>query len=558
MCMSNVKVYETILTKEASEIFEKFKTSGEDAAFYFGKIARGEISNPNIATILQYAQVFANPDYRGRVGSPKSYVSQNISVVAGALNGEIKGLINNGFTSAIVIDKTLGLSDLRESYASTGKLPFYKLTLDADFSEIEEKLKKVAQCTLVETKKGLLKKTVLEPMKLEFVRSSNRICDLSKEIYQVAIKKINAAFETEMEKVTSAIFATLLVSRALNLSIGDKDNGAEKKLDEALKLQFYSHLNACSNNKKCAISKIIKTGAYVACSMIDEIGYSEDEIIEKYERLGTPIMGKPQNIFDALFGQKNIEHSIDTFVDEEIKYPDLILNSNESNKLIAGAGQVKNEDVIILGERTLSGDGVIFMGDGKTNQDIAAAIASATTGNVVTLNPGEKIAKPDEKIVNSDSVVYNKPKTAVNYSTMKRTLVKRASEAFDKECSSCINRAAKQASSGAINEANFWSGAVDGVDGKAPKYKTDFYSEGHRLGRFALDVIVKYLDSVYTEKDGVKVLKNEVAGKGSAATSEVLDQISSEMGENFDEWLKNDIITPAKNQNSRIIDAEKK
>lgn len=107
-------------------------------------------------------------------------------------------------------------------------------------------------------KNSLSRKLVEEPLQLTKVNSGNSLCDIAKEIYQVAKNGIEGEFASELEKVTASIFATLLVTRALDLSVGDENNQAEKKLDEALKLQFYSHLNGCFNSKQCSISTIVK------------------------------------------------------------------------------------------------------------------------------------------------------------------------------------------------------------------------------------------------------------------------------------------------------------
>lgn len=544
--MTNIEKYKSRLTKDSAEIFANYEKTGEDSNYYLGQIARGNIKTPTLNTVLQYAQVFANPDFRGRVGSPKSYTSQNIPVVSGVLNGNIKGLVNNGFTSYIVADKTMGLSNLRETYASSGSLPFYKTSVDADFSEIESRLAHAASKIKIQVKKNSFsKKVVEEPMQITKSNSGNSLCDLAKEIYQVASNGIEGKFDSELEKVTASIFATLLVSRALDLSVGDENNQAEKKLDEALKLQFYSHLNGCFNNNQCSIANIVKNGANCAINLIQEMDYTKQDIIDKYNRLETPVRGEVENIFDALFGTKNVEQSINSFVDENLDsyfktFSDGInglvegvddeksLATLESNLL---SGRVQNAE-FVAPAAIAAAPSRVLIGDGRTTVTLNPGEQVAGANEKIA-KEGENVAKTTEKIVDKDArvagsgeVVHDKG-NAINYNTLKRGLLEGViAKNIDAKIAECTNRAEKQQDLSAIAEGNFWTGARDGVCGLAQKRsKTESYNEGHKQGQYINAGIIQEIDKMYSADK--KKLIVEVKGQGKEVTKQLSNKVAN-------------------------------
>lgn len=546
MCMTNIEKYKSRLTRDSADIFANYEKTGEDSNYYLGQIVRGEIKTPTLDKVLQYAQVFANPDFRGRVGSPKSFTSQNIAVVSGALNGDVKGLINNGFTSYIVADKTLGLSDLRETYASSTKLPFYKTSVGADFSEIEEKLANVAKNIKIQVKKNSFsKKLVEEPLQLTKVNSGNSLCDIAKEIYQVAKNGIEGEFASELEKVTSSIFATLLVTRALDLSVGEANNQAEKKLDEALKLQFYSHLNGCFNSKQCSISTIVKNGAKYANELIQEMGYTYYDVIDKYNRLGTPIRGDVDNILDALFGARNVNQSIDNYVDDNIDSyfrtysdglnglvegmdDDKALATLESNLL---NGHVQNAEYVAPAA-IAAAPARILLGDGR--QTVTLNPGEQVAGvNEKIAKEGEQVAKTSEKVVDIDArvagsgeVVHDKG-NAINYNTLRKGLLEGViAKNIDNKIAECTNRAEKQQDLSAIAEGNFWAGAKDGVCGLAQKRsKTESYNEGHKQGQYINAGIIQEIDKMYSADK--KKLIVDVKGQGKEVTKQLSNKVAN-------------------------------
>lgn len=549
--MTNIETYKSKLTRESAEVFDHYEKTGEDDAYYFGQIARGIVKAPNLGTILQYAQVFANPDLRGRVGSPKSYTSQNIAVVSGAISGDIKGLVNNGFTSSIVADKTLGLSNLRETYASNSKMPFYMSSVNADISDVEQKLNEIASSIMLSTRKNSFsKKMVGTPLKLTKLVSKNSLCVLADEIYQVASNKIEEEFDSQLEKATASIFATLLVSRALDLSIGDENNLVEKKFDESLKLQFYTHLNACFNAGKCAISKIVKSGAACAVSMIEEMGYSQSDIMDKYDRLETPIKGNPHDIFDALFGSKNVSQSIESFVDEDVdlnikSYKDglngvVVEDDTTSKDVIYLGGRVQPSEVVVAPAAIAGAPSRILITDGKTNVTLNPGEQVAGANEKIA-KEGEQVAKTTEKVVDKDArvaesgeVVHDKG-NAVNYNTLKKSLLGSIVAGIDERIAECTNRAEKQPKSDASAEANFWSGAKDGVCGLAKKRgKTESYYEGHKQGQYVNAGIIQEIDKMYSVDK--KKLNVEVKGQGREATKKLGDQVANAFS--FDTFME--------------------
>lgn len=46
--------------------------------------------------------------------------------------------------------------------------------------------------------------------------------------------------------------------------------------------------------------------------------YTYEDVIAKYNRLETPVKGDVENILDALFGARNVNQSIDSYVDENL------------------------------------------------------------------------------------------------------------------------------------------------------------------------------------------------------------------------------------------------
>lgn len=541
--MTNIETYKSKLTRESAEVFDNYEKTGEDDTYYFGQIARGIVKAPNLGTILQYAQVFANPDLRGRVGSPKSYTSQNIAVVSGALNGDVKGLINNGFTSSIVADKTLGLSNLRETYASNSKMPFYMSSVNADISDVEQKLNEIASSIMLSKRKNAFsKKMIGTPLKLTKLVSKNSLCVLADEIYQVASNKIEEEFDSQLEKATASIFATLLVSRALDLSIGDENNLVEKKFDESLKLQFYTHLNACFNAGKCAISKIVKSGAACAVSMIEEMGYSQSDIMDKYDRLETPIKGNPHDIFDALFGSKNVSQSIESFVDEDVdlhikSYKDglngvVVEDDTTSKDVIYLGGRVQPSEVVVAPAAIAGAPSRILITDGKTNVTLNPGEQVAGANEKIA-KEGEQVAKTTEKVVDKDArvaesseVVHDKG-NAINYNTLKKGLLEGViAKNIDNKIAECTNRAEKQQDLSAIAEGNFWAGAKDGVCGLAQKRsKTESYNEGHKQGQYINAGIIQEIDKMYSADK--KKLIVDVKGQGKEVTKQLSNKVAN-------------------------------
>ena len=456
--MANFENYKSKFTKESLSVFQNFERTGEDDMFFLGQIAKGEAKGVTLSSIIQRAQVFANPDFIGRIGSAKSFFSLQIPVVKGALDGSIKGLINNGFTSHIVADKKIGLSDLRETYSSSIHEPFYKNVISVDLSAIESKLNRIASNSTITTKKYWFSKEKEEPFQITFKRSQNSLCDLMDEIYQVVDKRIGDDFETKLEKATASIFATFLISRAIDLSIED-DKKCEKKLDEAMKLQFYTHLNGCSNNGNCAISKIISKGAECAEQIVDELGYKKEDILNKLERLDNKVCTHNiDSIKDAWFGSKMItienvddldevandvnfvfqpasteesydEKDIVDYVDNEASdaspvaaqaaiasAPSVINNHHDEEVTSEDEENVKVDEKTkvvnfiidpILNEEINGEEALETERDEKYASSVAAQAAIASAPPVlligdgkteVVLNPGEKVAGVDEKI----------------------------------------------------------------------------------------------------------------------------------------------------------------
>lgn len=522
--MTNIEKYKSRLTKPAAEVFEHFEMTGEDDISFLGKIASGIVKGVTLADVVHRAQVFGNASFRGRVGSPKSFYSANFSVVTGALDGSIKGIINNGFTSCIVADSKVGLSDLRESYAKDD-LPFYLMVVSADFSDIENKLSNIASDIMVPVKKYAFLKAKSQPMTITKTRSKNSLCDLMEEIYQVVDKSNKTSFDTDLEKATSNIFATWLISRALNLSIGDKDNQCEQKLDEAMRLQFYTHLNGCNNKGNCAISKIIKVGTDLGVELIEKMGLNESDVKDKLKRLGTPLQNNPETIYEALFGEKEISKTVDIMVD-----------SSEAREEGFPVGGIDGVIVDYVPEKAYVEKNALsavaqatrLITDGTRTEVVKPTQEVAEKSQIA--KSGETIAKVGEKVVDQNAVVGNpgdvahKKGNAVNYSTLKKNLLKYITDKLDDKAAYFANRAEKQKDFDALTESNFWAGASAGVSGfSKPKGKTAAYYAGHMQGQNMGRGLVQEIDKIYSPDK--KILLVDVNGKGAQVTKNLGDLV---------------------------------
>ena len=510
------------LTDKCKEILSNFGRTGEDFDCLLGKVISG--SSASIFDIINYAQVFANKTYCGSLASKTAIDYSRMKKI-----DKINGLKYDRFTSHVLIDSSEMLGNLKETYTSTDYSPFYKQSITRDFSDIIANLGAIAK-----TKK--LKVKTLNSTS----NSKNSICDLVNKIYDVCYAQIGKEFSTNLEKVTAAIFATMLTTRAMDLSTNEMKD-CEVRLNEALKLSFCTHLNACHAAGSCALNTILRTGSNVAVAMIEGLGYTQSDILDKYERLGTPIKDAyQQTIFDALFGAKKVREAVNAFADDEVNefidgingivVGDADYEPYDDSKMLEG--RVQNPEFVVAPAAIAAAPARILLGDGR--QTVTLNPGEQVAGaNEKIAKEGEQVAKTTEKVVDkdarvagSDEVVHDKG-NAINYNTLRRGLLEGViAKNIDNKIAECTNRAEKQQDLSAIAEGNFWAGAKDGVCGLAQKRsKTESYNEGHKQGQYINAGIIQEIDKMYSADK--KKLIVDVKGQGKEVTKQLSNKVAN-------------------------------
>lgn len=559
--MVDIETFKDELTGKARSIYDNYKKTGEDDVFYLGQIAQGKAGVVTLADIIHRAQVFANPEFRGRIGSCTSFRAFNIPVVKGALDGSIKGLKNNGFTSHIVADKKVGLSDLRESYAIGSRL-FFETTVTTDISAYECSLENIAKSIKEDVKTSFFSRSKEQSMTIKKPSSKNKLCDLMDEIYQVVDKKNKETFDTDLEKATSNILATWLVSRAMNLSTGDKDNQNEKKLDEAMKLQFYTHLNGCSNNGHCAISKIIKQGVQLGLEMIYSMNLSSADIKEKRDRLG--ITTKDEQVQDALFGAQCAAEPNPVAEQKPKAEPKPVAgqkleeqnagNSEEGNDLSFEFDDLFVDDDSYNDLLDDSDDETFNASDNETNSDDvqtnnenanSAATFAAATAQTYKARYNEEgqdyINEKYEEFVkkNGYDPFNNKMGTyRVVYNDLKDKMLKKIANLIQQKYATLSrSQDSPDKKDGAI--VAFFAGVKTGVLGKDKLEDFPHYNAGYQIGKAVYDK----LHSLNKFKDGER--KFLLAKSQEEANTQVADKIAKEefRYSSFDEYAREVVKT---------------
>lgn len=322
------------LSKASQTILNKYEKTGEDFDCYLGQVFN-KTTSASLTDILYHAQVFSNKDFRGALVSSTTF-QHGYQRVARLSN--VDGLFYDRFTSYVLIDKTEGLGDIRETYTSTKYNSFHSNLISTNFSNYESKLSEIANQTEQQTKRfGVKVKTKL---KLSEKECNNSVCALVDKIYQVAYAKLENTYKTNLEKVTAAIFATYVTTKALDFRTNQMPD-CESRLNEALRLNFVNHLNGCyANSKLFSISDIIKDGAKVGMDLIEKMGLDKKDVQEKNDRLGIKMKNAPQSLFDALFGAKHVEKSFVLMDDDASKK-----NTNTQSNLVSDATDVGKSKV---------------------------------------------------------------------------------------------------------------------------------------------------------------------------------------------------------------------
>ena len=500
------------LTDKCKEILNNFGKTGEDFDCFLGKVISG--ASASIFDVINYAQVFANKTYRGSLASKTAIDYSRVKKI-----DKINGLKYDRFTSHVLIDSSEMLGNLKETYTSSDFPSFYKQSITTDFSAIIANLGAIAK---------------LNKLKVKTLNSTsnqkNSVCDLVSKIYDVCYAQIGKEFNTNLERVTAAIFATMLTTKAMDLSTNEMKD-CEIRLNEALKLSFCTHLNACHVAGSCALNSILRTGSNVAISMIEGLGYTPRDIVEKYERLGTPIReDDEQTIFEALFGAKKVREAVNSFADEEINkfmggISGMVVEDDDfkpfvDNKMLEG--RVENPEFVVARAAIAGAPSRILISDGKTNVTLNPGEQVAGANEKIA-KEGEQVAKTTEKVVDKDArvagngeVVHGKG-NAVNYSTLKNNLLGSIVDKIDDDIiRNCI---------GDQVEATFWYGVKDGVCGYKKKEKTESYCEGHKRGQNIYFGIIQGIDRMYSVDK--KKLIVEVEGKGRELTTKLGNRVAN-------------------------------
>ncbi len=521
------------LTQPCQEIFDEFEKSGKDFDCYLGDIIQGKES-ASLLDMVYFAQVFSNKEYRGALASSTAF-KHNLNRMKTLSN--VDGLFYDKFTSYVLIDKTQGLGDLRETYTNTEYNPFFAHSISTDFSKINEALNGIVANTKVQnTRKFAIRKD--RALKLLERNEKNSVCELVDKIYQIAYAKAENNYKSNLEKVTAAIFATLITTRALDLRTKELPD-CESRLNEALKLNFINHLNGCyDDNKTFSISKIVKDGARVGMGLIDELGLGKDDVKDKCQRLGTPLKHEPNSLFEALFGGKVFQKSL--VVIEDV---------NEASKFDAATNEDVNKTEIDLSERvkevlvTPPPAPGIYLTDGTRTEVVKPTQEVAEKSQIA--KSGETIAKVGEKVVDQNAVVGNpgdvahKMGNAVNHSTLKNNLLNIIKDRLIKEAAIFENLAEKQKDFDAATKSNFFIGASYGIKGHAAeKNRTPAYYEGHKKGQYMRRGLVQEIDKLYSPDK--KTLLVVVNATGRQVTSNLGDLVVKAFGfETFAEFVDN-------------------
>lgn len=525
-------------TKKHQTILNNFKKTGEEFDFFLGSIYGGAQSS--LEDLIAHAQVFANVKCRGALVSGKTFQyglnkTERLGIHSGLClnhNGEPQ------YTSYVLIDKNEDLGNVRETYTSAGFNPLYANANSTNLSEIVSSLENMAEEIEVETK--ILGITRKKQLKLVQKQISNPVCSCVDKIYQVAYAKLDNNFNTNLEKVTAAILATYITTKALDLK------GFDARTDEALRMNFCTHLNGCYANGSLALSNVIKNGVDLGVELIETMGYGKDDVKAKCERLGTPLQNEPKSLNEALFGAKQIEKSLSVFVNEEKKATTFTAVSEDKE-------EKKSEETKDEIEEKVKGAVSTSIVPAKNYKHVIIDADNEGVSNKNNIaKPGQKIAKIDEEIYPQGTTVVGPDETshkignAINFNTLRDNLLKKIIVKLDEKANAAANRAEKKRDFDAVTESNFWTGASDGIAGRAgSKGRTAAYYEGHKLGSSVRNGIIYEISKFYSPDK--KTLLRDVVGKGPQITTILGDEAVKECGMNtFSEFIENVVSSFAK------------
>ncbi len=325
----SIKIY-TIdgkrLSEQARIVMDSFETQGQDLYSFIGAFLDGKIP-ATVDDLVLRAQVFSR---RGQAvpcstnnfayntefgynttvapltrddGKEKGYYTSHI-----VKNTKPEMLLP--ITGAFVKSSQVALgtqSVSSSSYATIDKL------LDRAFGSADKKLKQYIAAH--PTAKGVI----------------NPYQAISQRLYMGFLeeKPIKKSRLSDLQATTTALFASLLVSKTLNWH--DAEN--ERLWDETLLLDFITHLNGCAASGNVDLKAILETGANLAINVIDRMGITLSSIQQKQANvLGTPLQRTPLTVREALFGAKQVEKSLPQYVDTPKVEPMKLVPENASIK----------------------------------------------------------------------------------------------------------------------------------------------------------------------------------------------------------------------------------
>lgn len=484
-------------TTKHQTILNNFKKTGEEFDFFLGSIYGGAQSS--LEDLIAHAQVFANAKYRGALVSGKTFQyglnkTERLGIHGGLClnhNGEPQ------YTSYVLIDKNEDLGNIRETYTSAEFNPLYANANSTNLSDIVSSLENMAEEIEVETK--ILGITRKKQLKLVQKQTSNPVCSCVDKIYQIAYAKLENDFNTNLEKVTAAVLATYITTKALDLKEFDA------RTDEALRMNFCTHLNGCYANGSLSLSNVIKNGVDLGIELIETMGYGKDDVKAKCERLGTPLQNEPKTLNEALFGAKQIEKSLSVFVNEDKK---------ETTFTAVSEDKKDSKDEM----------------EEKVKAAVSTSVVPTTKINVVDpkkegVSDNNNIQQEDGTILKIGEVAHKKG-NAVN----RKTLIDNITGQIASEISNIRNKITSKGENKsdieALAESNFWTGVIDAINGKKKQQNLDSYSKGYDAARPYRVGLEKQVDDFYSDNGELKV---NIETSGKAATSKLSKMIAEKL-----------------------------
>lgn len=350
-------LYKSLMTKETYEDLLNYLETGDDAISLMGYKRENYLDGTKL---VKRFQTTADIEVMGRV---RNFNSNDVLI-------GVPKYAENGYSSFVVRDK--GLSLRLPMQGSLGSIEKYFSESERTCPNFKDVVNQIQNAFNIKVKDNerITKPITVHGNKVRIAGRYNgeQVSEPDKlvQLFNLLAKgflKDNFKKTTNPERVqfASEILTTMFIAESYDLGAN-----FNKKIDNALRLQFSNVISALGNASKETINLIaIKTEKAVA-KFMKKSGKTPNDIVKTLKRLGYDYVKTPTDLYGVLFGErKNYMFNIevpnavaDKILGKTIIYNDDYKNENsqtktqsstkyEIKKAIEGYSFVKGEDKTI-------------------------------------------------------------------------------------------------------------------------------------------------------------------------------------------------------------------